>query len=220
MHHTGRACCIFVPSLRNEPLVARGKGSTTQSQNRKENEAWWLRLPHQTISHILIWWLEGQSWLADFPEQISQAVAAVSFHHAWPSKGQNSGSLLFLPGSGQTCIHVVFVLKKKHWQQRILVPKTFFPLLLDGKFPSVPHQLMHWKLLSLKRVEEQNCVLMLTNCTNTRLKKLRVDAVMMVWLLEGCKFSCRGRTRANFKKVISNSLETQKSLAETSLKGD
>lgn len=172
MHHTERPCCIFVPSLRNEPVVTREKSSTTKSQNRKENDAWRLQLPRQVTSHALIWRLEGQSWLAGSPQPISQAVAAVSFHHAWPSKGQNSGSLLFLPGSGQTCMHVVFVLKKKHWQQRILVPKTFFPLLVDGKFHSVPHQLMHWKFcIFKKRFEEQNCVLMLTNCTNTRLKK-------------------------------------------------
>lgn len=150
MYHTGGACCIFVPSLRNEPAVARGKSSTTKSQHRKENEAWWLQLPHQMMSHILIWWLEGQSWLADFPEQISQAVAAVSFHHAWPPKVRSQG-LPFLPGSGQTCVHVVSVLKEKHWQQRILVPKTFFPLLLDGKFHSVPHQLMHWKFFIFKK---------------------------------------------------------------------
>lgn len=49
---------------------------------------------------------------------------------------------------------------------------------------------------------------------------------MMVWLLEGCKFSCRGRTRANFKKVtLINlgfliNLDTELSLTETSLKGD
>lgn len=38
---------------------------------------------------------------------------------------------------------MIFVLKKKHGQQRILVPKTFFPLLLNRKFHSVPHELMH-----------------------------------------------------------------------------
>lgn len=40
VHHADRACCIFVPSLGNSPGVARGKSSTTKSQNRKENGAW------------------------------------------------------------------------------------------------------------------------------------------------------------------------------------
>lgn len=55
-------------------------------------------------------------------------------------KVRTQGLSSFFLGVGRL---VVFVLKKKHWQQRILVPKTFFPLLLDGKFPSVPYQLMH-----------------------------------------------------------------------------
>lgn len=44
-HHADRACCIFFPSLGNSPVVARGKSSTTKSQNRKEHGAWWLQLP-------------------------------------------------------------------------------------------------------------------------------------------------------------------------------
>lgn len=77
VHYTGRACCIFVPSLRNEPVVARGKSSTTESQNRKENDAWWLQLPHQRISHIMIWWLEGHSWLADSRANLPSCSSSV-----------------------------------------------------------------------------------------------------------------------------------------------
>lgn len=173
MHHTERPCCIFVPSLRNERWWLGERAPRQNPRTGKRTMLGDCKLPRQVTSHTRIWRLEGQSRSAGSPQPISQAVAAAPFHHAWPPKGQNSGSLLFLPGSGQTCMHVVFVLKKKHWQQRILVPKTFFPLLLDGKFHSVPHQLMHWKFcIFKKRVEEQkNCVLMLTNCTNTRLKK-------------------------------------------------
>lgn len=40
MPHTEKACCIFVPSLRKEPVTARGKSSTIKSQNRKENDTW------------------------------------------------------------------------------------------------------------------------------------------------------------------------------------
>lgn len=55
---------------------------------------------------------------------------------------------------------------------RFLDPKTFFPLFLNRKLHSVPHQLMHWKSDIFKKgLEEQNCVLMVTNFTNTRLKK-------------------------------------------------
>lgn len=156
VHHTGRACCIFVPSLRNEPVVARGESSTTDSQNRKENDAWWL-LPHQMISHTLIWWLEGHSRPADSRANLPSCSSSV-FPSCLTIKRPEL-RVSRLPGTGQTCMHVVFVLKKKHWQQRILVPKTFFPLFLDGNFHSVPHQLMNWKFHFFKKgSEEQNCV--------------------------------------------------------------
>lgn len=101
-HHADRACCIFVPSLRNSPVVAGERAPQRTPRTGKSTVLGDCNCPSDDQPHIGLV-VRRPSWPADLPQQISQAVAAVSFHHAWPSKGQNSGSCLFLPGSGQTC---------------------------------------------------------------------------------------------------------------------
>lgn len=65
-----------------------------------------------------------------------------------------------------------FVLKEKHWQQRTLVPKkVLFPIVLDWQFHSAPFLSLWISFLNYFRFfAEQNGVLMLRNCRNTRLK--------------------------------------------------
>lgn len=62
---TPRVCCIYsIP----RKLTAVDRDSAPQhNPTTGRNDAWWLKSPHQMTSHKRIWWLEGQSWLADFP---------------------------------------------------------------------------------------------------------------------------------------------------------
>lgn len=62
---TQRVCCIY--SIPRKLTVVDRESAPRHNPTTGKNDAWWLKSPHQMTSHKWIWWLEGQSWLADFP---------------------------------------------------------------------------------------------------------------------------------------------------------
>lgn len=62
---TPRVCCIY--STPRKLTVVDRESAPQHNPTTGKNDAWWLKSPHQMTSHKRIWWLEGQSWLADFP---------------------------------------------------------------------------------------------------------------------------------------------------------
>lgn len=62
---TPRVCCIY--SAPRKVTVLDRESAPQHNPTTGKNDAWWLKSPHQMTSHKRIWWLEGQSWLADFP---------------------------------------------------------------------------------------------------------------------------------------------------------
>lgn len=62
---TQRICCIY--SIPQKLTVVDRESAPQHNPRIGKNDAWCWKLPHQMTRHKLIWWLEGQSWLADFP---------------------------------------------------------------------------------------------------------------------------------------------------------
>jgi hypothetical protein len=60
-----RECCIY--SIPQKWTVLDRESAPQHNPRIGKNDAWWWKSPHQMTSHRLIWWLEGQSRLADFP---------------------------------------------------------------------------------------------------------------------------------------------------------